>query len=178
MLSHRMRTMISAAFPGLVLAAVTLAAPSGVAAQSAGCAGAAFHALDFWIGDWTVTTAAGSEAGTSHVAAAAGGCALVEEYATRGGPYRGVGLHVYDPTASRWRQLWSDNRPTVVEMGGEPVPDGLRYTWSATLRDGRTVPRRYTLTRLPDGGVRQLGERSDDEGVTWVAEFDYRYRRR
>jgi hypothetical protein len=34
-----------------------------------------------------------------------------------------------------------------------------------------------TFTPLPDGSVRQHGQASRDNGVTWIERYDYIYRR-
>ena len=38
--------------------------------------------------------------------------------------------------------------------------------------------RRLTFTKLTNDKVRQFGEKSDDEGKTWVVEYDLEYRRK
>jgi hypothetical protein len=45
---------------------------------------------------------------------------------------------------------------------------------------GQAHPNRIKMTffRLPDGSVRQLGERSTDDGKTWSVTFDLLYRKK
>ena len=43
---------------------------------------------------------------------------------------------------------------------------------------GKSFMRRLTFTKLTNDKVRQLGERSDDEGKTWTTEYDLEYRRK
>jgi hypothetical protein len=49
------------------------------------------------------------------------------------------------------------------------------YEWLVTTTAGRPTRKRYLLSKIA-GGVRQLGERSEDDGATWAVEFDLRYR--
>jgi hypothetical protein len=168
-----------------------LPAPVPLAARTrqtpAPCSSEAFHSLDFWIGRWTVTTANGQPAGTSVVEAVSGGCAVLERYAGPG-PYRGTGVHVFNPAGQTWHQYWTDNRPAIVDdMRGQATAGAFVYRWDVYLdpkgqpgRRGdtgvRKIPKRYTLTKENEA-VRQIGERSMDDGKTWIVEFDYVYHR-
>jgi hypothetical protein len=93
--------------------------------------------------------------------------------ATRGARYIGAGLNVYDPAIGEWRQLFSDNRPGVTLMNGTIADDTVVYRWEVVDARGKRVRKRYTLSRLGDG-VRQLMERSENGGTTWIAEGDRR----
>jgi catechol 2,3-dioxygenase-like lactoylglutathione lyase family enzyme len=143
------------------------------------CADPAGRALDFWIGDWEVRNARGQLAATSVIEPVAGGCGVVERYRGEPGPagnrYVGAGLHAFDPATTSWSQLWIDTRPAVTEMRGRSSGGGVTYEWIVTTEQGRPVRKRYLLSKVDDG-VRQLGERSDDDGATWTVEFDLRYR--
>ena len=167
-----------------------LAVPPGAASHgrqpAAACAGPSFHELDFWLGQWTVRTRTGQPGGTSDVRSVSGGCALLEQYAGPG-TYRGSGVHVFSAADRTWHQFWTDNRPAIVnDMRGRKGPTGFVYTWDvmmtpqghpATPGDPAAVkvPKRYTLSVLEGGNVRQLGERTMDGGRTWITEFDYIY---
>jgi hypothetical protein len=169
---------------GLVPPVVPVARAQKTAAP---CSDDAFHRLDFWIGRWTVTTPNGQPAGTSVVEAISGGCAVLERYSGPG-PYRGTGMHVFNPATQTWHQYWTDNRPAIVDdMRGQASADAFVYRWDVYLdkqgqpaRSGDAgvtrVPKRYTLTKENEI-VRQIGERSMDGGKTWIVEFDYVYRR-
>ena len=158
---------------------VLLATMAQTPAAPATCGTPAHHALDFWIGRWTVTNPAGQPAGSSTVDPTPDGCGLIERYTGNAGPagrrYLGTGLHVFDATSNAWRQLFSDNRPAATAMTGRVVDGTVVYEWDV-VEASKHVPKRYTLSRT-DSGVRQLGERSDDGGKTWTMEFDLRYRR-
>jgi hypothetical protein len=144
------------------------------------CADQAHQALDFWVGRWEVQNAAGQVTAASVIERIADGCGVLERYTGAPGPrgnrYVGSGLHVFDAETGGWRQLWSDNRPAVTVMNGTVAGSSVVYRWEVVDAQGRHIPKRYTLSPT-DGGVRQFGERSDDGGTSWTAEFDLRYRR-
>ena len=149
-----------------------------VQAPASPCGGDA-RALDFWVGTWDVQNAAGVGGIKSVIEPVADGCGILERYTGRPGPngnrYIGAGLHAFDAQTGKWRQLWSDTRPAITEMLGTVVNGTVVYEWNVT-ESGKPVPKRYTLSPF-EGGVRQLGERSDDGGKTWTAEFDLRYKK-
>ena len=171
----------------LIMAATALLRGPVLAVQSAACDTPAFHALDFWLGRWTVTAKNGQPAGTSVVEAISGGCAILERDAGPG-PYRGTGMHVFDPVDQTWHQYWADNRPAIIDdMRGQSTATAFVYRWDVYLgkkgQPGRNgdpgvakIPKRYTLTKENDR-VRQVGERSMDGGQSWIVEFDYVYTR-
>lgn len=143
------------------------------------CGDADARALDFWIGAWEVRNAKGQLAASSIIEPMADGCGVLERYVGEPGPagrrYIGAGLHTYDPAVRVWKQLWTDTRPGVTEMQGRSSNGAVTYEWLVANATGRPTMKRYVLSRF-EGGVRQLGERSDDAGATWTVEFDLRYR--
>ena len=151
----------------------------GQGARATACEAPPFRALDFWIGAWDVRTKQDEQAGASVIETAADGCSVLERWTSVPGMPRfaGVGLHTYDPATKTYRQIWSDTRPSVVDMRGVTLNDGFRYEWQSRSPAGRLLDKRYTLTQTDGGGVRQLGEQSTDGGKTWVVEYEYRYRR-
>lgn len=145
------------------------------------CDLAAARALDFWIGEWDVRNAKGQLAARSVIEPLADGCGVLERYTGEpnagGRRYVGAGVHAFDAATRTWKQLWTDTRPGVTEMRGQASDGAVTYEWTVTSPAGRQAKMRYVLSRI-EGGVRQLGERSDDAGTTWTVEFDLRYRSR
>ena len=163
----------------LLLAVSPVAAVDQSPPVSASCASAPARSLDFWVGTWDVTNPAGALVAESVVESIAAGCAVLEKYTGRprpnGARYIGAGLHVFDHTTGKWRQLFSDVRPAITQMDGRIAEGSVVYEWTVEESPGKPTPKRYTLSPF-QGGVRQLGERSDDGGKTWSTEFDLRYR--
>jgi hypothetical protein len=73
--------------------------------------------------------------------------------------------------------MWADNRGAVLRIEGAWEAGSMRLTGRRLGSDGVTRDLRITWTPLEDGGVRQLQEVSEDEGVTWAVGFDGRYRK-
>ncbi len=140
----------------------------------------AFHALDFWLGEWTVRVGA-QMAGTNRIERILGGCAISETWRDAGGG-EGRSLFYYLPSEEEWRQVWVT--PNALRVGGvkekrmtERVGDGLRFQGTIGLPGGGSYLDRTTLTPEPDGTVRQVIEISQDDGTTWRTMFDGIYHR-
>lgn len=175
--------MLSAA-PNLPVLALLLALAPPLAAQGTtppGCqADSAAHALDFWVGNWTVQVG-GEHAGTNRIDAILGGCAITELWRDAGGG-EGHSLFYYLPAQKEWRQVWVT--PAALRPGGvkekrqvEFGGPGIRFQGTIALPDGRSYLDRTTLTPQADGTVRQLIEVSTDSGTTWRPTFDGIYDR-
>jgi hypothetical protein len=165
-----------------VLIAPTYSSQAG-AQQPAGCADLpGFRALDFWVGEWDVTSG-GSRVGANRIEKILGGCAIMEHWSGAAGG-DGKSLFYFNHVTGDWKQVWVTSVATVP--GGlkektllPPRGDGaLQFQGVVQLADGRRFLDRTTLTPLPDGRVRQVIEISADSGATWQARFDAVYSRR
>ncbi|HEX3468412.1 MAG TPA: hypothetical protein VHT05_10070 [Candidatus Elarobacter sp.] len=140
------------------------------------CADPAFHALDFWVGDWIVRTASGAQIGRSRVDSILGGCAVHEHwFASNGGT--GESLTSLDPASKTWRQHWISWNGTQSDYVGKV--DGRDVVMIAPGVDAAGKPQllRMRFSPLPDGRVRQYMEASSDNGTTWAPAFDGYYAR-
>ncbi len=115
--------------------------------------------------------------GESSVEKLPGSCALLESYAQADG-YSGKSINFYDGTLRKWRQTWVDKVGTVSEFTGELVDGAMKLEGETHFRDGRTIHRKMTLSRIDDAKVRQFSERSADGGKTWTTAYDFTYKRR
>lgn len=164
---------IAAAF-SLLLAVAAAESPCRDHAQG--------KALDFWVGDWRVTSSDGAaHFGDNLIELAAGGCALIERWAAADGGV-GVSLFSFDARRGRWDQVWvtSDTSRT----GGlkrksqiEPAGGGVRFQGELISDSGAPYLDRTTLTPLEDGRVLQRIEISTDGGESWRAVFEGYYQR-
>ncbi|HEX4848411.1 MAG TPA: hypothetical protein VFV30_09720 [Novosphingobium sp.] len=144
------------------------------------CTGPLYTAFDFWVGQWNVFRKAdGQQIARSAVAKINGDCALREDWLPLDGKPGGT-LSAPDMITGRWHHYWLDGKGARVDLEG-----GLYYgemilagTWRGGGPGGADVLVRVTFTRLDADSVRQRGEMSEDEGLTWTPAFDYLYLRR
>jgi len=167
---------------GVALSLVLLAAGaerSAAQTQPDPCATREHRAFDFWLGEWTVFTPDGREAGRSVISRAMGGCVLHERYEGTTG-FEGESFNIYDASGSRWHQTWVDNGGLLLQLDGG-IRDGAMVLEGTTRSaDGDVSAQRITWTPLQGegGAVRQHWEQSTDGGRTWTTVFDGEYRRR
>jgi hypothetical protein len=143
-----------------------------------------FHDLDYWLGEWRVTSG-GKEVGTNRIAKIMGGCAIVEEWKDADGS-EGRSLFFHPPGSSNWRQVWLT--PAATSLGGSKEkelvsrePGGLlRFQGElrSAARPGSVLLDRTTLTPLSGGRVHQVIEISRDVGAHWETTFDGTYERK
>lgn len=135
--------------------------------------------LDFWVGEWDVTTQAGAPAGSSRVERILDGCVLLEHWTGRNGS-SGKSFSLYDAATKRWKQTWVDNAGELTEFAGASNAGGeMVFLADVPLAGGAgRGQRRMTFTSLDPARVRQLGELSKDGGTTWAVEYDFVYTRK
>ena len=141
------------------------------------CAHVAEHRqLDFWVGEWQVTTPEGSPAGHNSITRGNGDC-WIHEHWTSAIAGSGQSFNFYNPTTKTWHQTWVDDQGEVAEFDGRFENGAMRLEGYRQGPNGSRVPARLTLTPSPDGRVRQLGENSTDGGKTWTVLYDLFYTR-
>ena len=143
------------------------------------CSASEYRQFDFWIGSWDVYEPGDKLAGRNDIESIAGGCALLENWAGRGG-FTGKSLNTWDSERRRWHQTWTDSAGSLLLLEGGL--DGDRMVLGSEAADAAGVPgavrQRIAWSRQADGSVRQLWETSTDGGKTWSVVFDGRYVRR
>ncbi len=155
-----------------------LAAAAAAAPVVPACGGANKHALDFWIGTWTVVdTASNTTIATSRVTPVANGCAIQERYSQSIGPggkpmrYEGRSYSAYNDVDARWHQFYVDTAGAAFNYVGTRSGSGaISLTAQAGKRATRMTLRREGTT------VRQIGEISSDGGATFAPNYDFTYR--
>lgn len=136
-----------------------------------------FRQFDFWIGDWDVVSSQGQPAGQSHVERILNSCVIFENWTGLSG-MNGKSFNFIDPHTGQWRQTWVDDKGDAHEYAGEFVDGEIRFKRESRARDGHRVLHRLTFFSVGAGHVRQLGEHSDDEGATWIVDYDLHYHRK
>lgn len=134
------------------------------------------HRFDFWIGEWDVTTRDGKPAGSSVIESVSGGCALLENWTSRGGG-RGKSLNAYNPAIKQWQQYWIGQDGQVAEFRSSKF-DGKSMAFFIKDDAKPLVLRRLRFTPIDAKTVRQHAESSDDGGKSWKTEYDLYYHRK
>jgi hypothetical protein len=142
------------------------------------CCSEKYRGFDFWIGEWEVTLADGSPAGTNRVESIQGGCALQEHWESARPGFTGTSFTFYNGELGQWEQLWLDNSGNVLKLSGGPRENAMVLASDpAPGPDGALLVNRITWSLVEDGRVRQLWEVLRDGEVVRVL-FDGYYKAR
>jgi hypothetical protein len=144
-------------------------APTPAAAPP--CSTPQYHEFDFWVGDWMVHDPKGELAGTNDVTRIQGGCVLQEHWVDTDG-MTGTSFNIYDARSKQWHQTWVDDQGGLLVLDGGIVNGAMVLTGHRLSRTGEQVVERITWSKLGGGKVRQLWDRSSDDGKTWTTVFD------
>lgn len=132
--------------------------------------------FDFWVGNWDVTSQ-GQKIADSKISLIEGNCVVLEQYSQADG-YSGESFNFYDPALKLWRQVWVDRSGNISEFSGQ-YRDGAMYYEGVTYSlSGTRMLRKMTLYNLGPDQVRQLSQRSTDDGQTWNVNYDFLYVRK
>lgn len=145
------------------------AVASGGALAAADCSAAEYRAFDFWLGHWDVFVADGRQAGTNLISRTDDGCLIQERWQSAGGG-TGYSMNYFDPTTSRWRQVWV-SADSVIDISGGIEDGAMNLTGEIRYREsGEVKPFRGNWRLLDDGRVRQFFE--EQSGDTWEPWFE------
>lgn len=133
--------------------------------------------FDFWVGEWDVRAPEGSAAGQSSITVENGDCWIHEHWASAV-MGKGESFNFYNPTTKQWHQTWVDDQGGIAEFDGTFREGAMRMEGYRQGMSNDRIPARLTLTPLPNGTVRQLGENSTDGGKTWTVLYDLVYSRK
>lgn len=140
-----------------------------------------YNEFDFWIGEWEVYGLKNNIAGYSKITKILDNCVILEEWTSasnqNGLVYSGKSFNSYNSLTNQWQQNWVDNTGGSTEyLTGHFENDTMQFM-SRPFSNGKgTSIRKLSFLKLKDGKVRQHGEISNDEGTTWVTEYDLEYR--
>ncbi|MCV3208451.1 hypothetical protein OHD62_27815 [Mesorhizobium sp. YC-39] len=88
--------------------------------------------------------------------------------------FYGTTLRVYDPSVNAWHIFWSDPRNQYYSRQlGRAEGDTIVQQGA----DGTGASVRWSFLGITENTFRWLGERSQDDGVTWRLEVEFRARR-
>jgi hypothetical protein len=131
-------------------------------------------ALDFWLGDWTVSWPDGT--GTNSIRRILDDRVIeeiFESHGTDGGVLLGRSLSVPGSADGVWRQTWVDSSGGYLDFVGVDVDGRISFQ--------RTGPRgglqRMVWLDVTTDSLRWEWQRSADGGVTWTVMWALDYRR-
>jgi hypothetical protein len=173
------------------LAGIAYAQGSNTLAQATnGCTSAIYRQFDFWIGDWEVWDSPSQRrVGSNRIEKILDGCALQENW--RDGVMLpgslGISLNFYSGDDQKWHQVYIDSagKAALLLSGGWNAGQ-MRLeqdAWASNASNGSASNKgkeRITWSLVDNNlnRVRQLGEHSDDGGLTWRISFDALYIRK
>ncbi|HEX6333175.1 MAG TPA: hypothetical protein VFZ78_03050 [Flavisolibacter sp.] len=141
---------------------------------------AEYRQFDFWIGEWDVFRKNGMKAGDSRIELILDSCVILENWAGSNGVYSGKSFNTFNGVTKQWQQTWVDNQGGTIEfLEGGFAGNRMQFMSRPFPMTGDTVGiRRLSFHLLSADIVRQHGEISKDNGVTWSTEYDLEYRRK
>lgn len=120
------------------------------------CVSGASRQFDFWLGEWTVYSLAGTAIANSRIQTALDGCAVLEFWLPWAG-LPGRSLNGYDADAGVWRQTWVTANGRPFRMSGNLGDDGvMRLTGTRLATNGWHWIDTYTWTEVDADHVVQV----------------------
>ena len=148
------------------------------------CSDRAYRQFDFWLGEWEAYGLNGQKAGDSTISLILDSCIVLEEWTSssisRGIRFAGKSFNTWNAATRQWQQTWVDN------VGGSTeYPEG-RFDNNKIVFKTKPFPfskdtialRQLSFYNLGPDKVRQHGEISKNNGLSWVTEYDLEYRRK
>lgn len=148
------------------------------------CSNPVYRQFDFWIGEWEAFGVNGKKAGDSKISLILDSCIIYEEWTSaslqQGLRYAGKSFNTYNAATKQWQQTWVDNVGGTNEyMQGKFENNQIIYTSTAFKFSKDTMAiRKMTFTNLDANKLRQHGEISKNNGLSWSTEYDLEYRRK
>lgn len=160
-----------------LLATTALALPAQrPAPPPPACDAPAFHALDFWVGEWEVSNAAGNVIAKSSIGRSHAGCSITEHWMPFQGP-DGESISWYTAGDSTWHQQWVGGGGWIARLAGWAHHDTVTIVETESSLPATAGKNRISYTLLPDGRVKQWQDNSTDGGKTWTGQFVGYYRK-
>ena len=129
-----------------------------------------YHQLDFWIGDWDVTSPGAPGPVHSHIERLLDGCIIQENWMPPG-VTGGKSWNFYNPATKMWEQVWVAPAG-VLKLQGTFHDGAIRYESTTALAGGGERRDKLTFTPMEGGRVHQFWVQSTDGGKTWTTSFD------
>jgi hypothetical protein len=172
------RTPWSIAFLAAVLAGTSIGLPPRAYGAGPCAANPENRALDFWLGEWTISAPGGSPNATSRVTLELDKCVVFERW-NGGSGHTGENLFAYSADDKSWHGMFADNEGRVhVFLDGTAAPGSAEFSGPSRGPQGETILNRVTIHRVGDGRVEQVWQKSSNDGKTWTTVFRGEYTRK
>lgn len=136
------------------------------------------RALNFWIGQWSISAPGGSPSATSTVSLDLDKCLVVERW-DGGRGHTGENLFGYSADDESWHGLFADNAGRVhVFVDGKASTGLAQFSGPSRGANGENILNRVTIRRISENNVEQAWEKSSDGGKTWTIAFRGEYTRK
>jgi hypothetical protein len=148
------------------------------------CSRPEYRQFDFWIGEWEAFGKNGQKAGDSKISLILDSCIILEEWTSasinQGIRYAGKSFNTYNAATKQWQQTWVDNAGGTNEyLLGKFENNQIIYQSSPFPYKKDTLAiRKMTFTNLSPVKLRQHGEISTNNGISWTTEYDLEYRKK
>jgi hypothetical protein len=148
------------------------------------CSDPKYREFDFWIGDWDVYGLKGNKAGESKISLILDSCIILEEWTSSSKPgtfaYKGKSFNTYNAQSKQWQQTWVDNSGSTTHyIYGKLAANKMEFLTAPFSISKDTISvLRLTFFKMDSDKVRQLGEQTKNNGLTWVTQYDLEYHRR
>ena len=148
------------------------------------CSRPEYRQFDFWLGQWEAFNTNGQKAGDSKITLLLDSCVILEEWTStivnRGIRYAGKSFNTYNAGTKQWQQTWVDNVGGSNEyLKGKFEDNKIIYSSQPFPFSKDTMAiRKMTFTNISPLKLRQHGEISKDNGISWTTEYDFEYRRK
>jgi hypothetical protein len=159
--------------PGIEGADTRLVSPVDFPKASS-CAAPEYRQFDFWLGDWDAFEGDSSTpAARIRVTGLLDGCVVHEDYQDTTGK-KGQSFSIYDASRKTWHQSWVTNRGQLLLIEGNFQDGEMVLTGTEVIAGKKRLARGRWMP--VEGGVREIGITSTDNGKTWQPWFDLMFR--
>ena len=128
------------------------------------CSTPEYRQLDFILGNWEVANKGKKSADVTFEPTSNSTCGVMESWRNANGG-GGNGLFANSPVGHGWQYFWvpSSGQPTWLH-DGKPTGNGeeLQFTLTRTLPDGTSHESHWTITKTPEGQIRELSVNTVD----------------
>lgn len=176
--SWKQSTRTILGFAAVAICLGLIAMTRTAAADSGKCGAApASQELNYWLGDWTVTTPGEPGSSTSNVSLLLGKCVVVENWKDGTG-HAGENIFAYNLGEKSWRGMFvNDHGQAHVFVDGKVAAGTAEFDGPSRGPKGEAILNRIKLVRKAPNRVEQTWEQSSDNGATWTTVFRGEYSR-